>query len=110
MRQIIQYELFESNDSIEAALSKFKIVFEDYCKERKEDQDIHDRALKLLDEMTANADPQFTVWLTQGKTLRLKELLIKTTYEGNGNTPAQLLDFNAFALLDTVSWKKNLTK
>ena len=100
-------KLFEELNNLETELSKYKSTFEDYCKERKADKTIHDRALELLDEIQSKTNHEikdkFYAWLTKEKTLTLQELLRHTTYKGNGNTPEQLRDFNAFALLDTVS-------
>jgi|SRR3972149_11244166 len=93
----------------ESELTSFKVALEDYCKEREEDSQIHQRALELLDEMEAKKNDKLSEWLTKGKTLLLQKLLRETTYKGNAgdNSKETLRDFNAFALLDTVSHNKN---
>jgi hypothetical protein len=105
--EVVKQEMNEADVPLETELVKYKSTFEDYCKEKKEDEIVHDRALELLDEIQSNTKPEirnkFYAWLTTEKTLTLQELLRATTYNGNGNSPKQLRDFNAFALLDTVS-------
>jgi len=88
----------------EMELLSFKKALKNYSDERKENKEVHDRALELLDEVYSKQEmrEELYFWLLNGKTLKLQELLRKTTYKGNGNSPEQLRDFNAFALLDTV--------
>lgn len=117
MKHIKLYEQFVNENketSLEDLLSKYMITFEDYCKRNKQDVEIKDRALSLLDEMLelSKTDKELSKlllkWLAgDGKTLILKEILEKTTYQGSNsdiiNSKEYLLDFNAFALLDTVN-------
>jgi hypothetical protein len=82
-------------------LESFKVALNTYCEERNENKEVQSRAFQLLDEIQSK--PEFNTWLTQGSTLNLQELLRGTTYDGSGNSPQSLRDFNAFSLLDTVS-------
>lgn len=92
--------------SLETGISQFKRTLNTYCKERKEQPEITERALELLNEMKEKSESGLLGWLLgEGKTLLLQDNLRKTTYCGNTGDNAQntLNDFNAFALLDTVS-------
>lgn len=93
----------------EFELRGFKTALKKYSEEKKENKEVYDRAVELLDEIYDNKEltEKFYFWMLNGKTLALQELLRSTTYKGNGNTPEQLRDFNAFALLDTVRHNKS---
>lgn len=71
--------------------------------EYEKDKIIRDRALELISEIEGKDPKGLDKWVTQGSTLLLKELLSKTSYLGNGNSPKQLRDFNAFAMMDSVA-------
>jgi len=114
MKRILTYNsFFNENESngLENALAIYKKTFDDYCKKNERDQDVCGRALQLLTEITGGSEENsgdlklIHKWLTTGGTLNLQELLRKTTYKGNkgDNSKETLVDFNAFALLDTVS-------
>jgi len=97
------------------SLSKYMDTFEDYCKRKGVGEDLKDRALDLLREIKNKAENDnklFDIvcdWMIgEGSTLKLQAILREiTSYQGGNreiaNSPEQLLDFNAFALLDTVS-------
>jgi len=92
--------------SFEIEMSKFKRTLDIYCKERKEGVKVVERASELLNEMKVKNKASLLSWLIgEGKTLLLQSNLRETTYCGNlgDNTTNTLNDFNAFALLDTVS-------
>lgn len=92
--------------TLQTEIAQFNKTFKSFCKERNEDQKISLRALGLLDEMKQTNEPGLMDWLSgKGKTLLLQDNLRKTTYCGNkgDNVQSTLNDFNAFALLDTVS-------
>ncbi len=91
---------------LQTELAQYNRTLKNYCKERNERPEISERALGLLDEMKQTNEVGLMDWLSgKGKTLLLQENLRKTTYCGNkgDNTQTTLNDFNAFALLDTVS-------
>jgi len=90
--------------SIQIEISKFNKVFKTYSKDRNESS--IERALELLNEMKEKCEDGLLKWLLgEGKTLLLQENLRHTSYIGNkgDNAKGTLNDFNAFALLDTVS-------
>lgn len=117
MKHIKLFEQFLNENkeiSLEDMLSKYMITFEDYCSRKNNDTEIKKRALSLLDEMMELSKSNKEIsnmmfqWFTgEGSTLKLQAILRKTSYQGGNreiaNSPEQLLDFNAFALLDTVS-------
>jgi hypothetical protein len=91
-------------------LAQYNKTFKTYCTERNERKEIAERALALIDEMKQSNEAGLMRWLKgEGKTLLLQENLRATTYCGNkgDNAPSTLDDFNAFALLDTVSGYNN---
>ncbi len=97
----------------EIELSKFKRTLSIYCKERNEEPKTVERALGLLNEMEEKNEASLLSWfLGEGKTLLLQANLRATTYCGNlhDNAENTLNDFNAFALLDTVSGYNKRTK
>lgn len=92
--------------NLEVELAKYNKTFKAYCKERTERPEISKRALELLEEMKEKSTAGLMDWLCgKGMTLLLQENLRKTTYCGHkhDNSTECLNDFNAFALLDTVS-------
>ena len=98
-------KLFEEfiSEQDQSELQRFKNFLDEYCKKNNSrDEEVHQRAISLLDEMSKDED--LNKWMMHGKTLLLQELLRKTSYKGNSgsNSKEDLLDFNAFALLDTV--------
>ena len=99
--------------NFQAELAQYKKTLNNYCKDRKEQPEIAARANELLNEMEQANKPSMLSWLVgEGSTLLLMENLRKTSYYGNkDNSPRSLCDFNAFALLDTVSGynKRNWT-
>lgn len=119
MKRIHTYESFlnENSENIDGELSKYMTTLKEYSEGRREDREVYQRALELIDEIKAKPENNslFYKWLSKGSTLELQELLRSTTYKGGGNAPEELRDFNAFALLDAVSahnknpkWKEDL--
>ena len=98
---------------IEKEIAKYKATFDDYCKKNERNPEIQAKASELLDEIIANTKTDKGMaqlahdWFTgKGSTLLLRdELLAKTSFSKKhpSNSPEDLLNFNAFALLDTVS-------
>ena len=101
------------NRATEHELRLFNREVKAYIAMRREDADVCERALELLDEIykasitDVDVKEKLYYWLLNGKTLALQELMKNTTYKGNGNSPEQLRDFNAFSLLDTVRSHRN---
>lgn len=94
---IVDSRNIKSNATLES-LKKAIIEYE----KGKSDPEILERALELLEEIKKNDPMELEKWVKEGKTLKLQELLRKTSYLGNGNSPEQLRDFNAFSTIDTV--------
>lgn len=84
-----------------ATLETLKKAIEEYEK-GKSDKEILDRAMELLGEIEKQDPAGLDKWVKVGSTLALQDLLRKTSYLGNGNSPEQLRDFNAFCTIDTV--------
>lgn len=84
-----------------ATLESLIKALEEYEK-GKSDPEILERALELLSEIKETDPTGLDKWVKEGSTLLLKDLLSKTSYLGNGNSPEQLIDFNAFTTIDSV--------
>lgn len=99
---------FAQLNESENALEQYKVTLNRYCDGdnatgRPEQSDVRKRAFDLLDEIQEKDSDGLNSWINQGSTTELQALLRQTTYKGNGNSKEELRDFNAFALLDTVS-------
>jgi len=97
-----KFNEYYNNNEVEEILNAFMETFNNYFAKNSDSVDIKNRALELIQELKDLNLREFLTWIEHGKTLKLQEILRNTTYKGNGGSPEHLLDFNAFAYLDTI--------
>lgn len=115
MKSIKLFEQFIKESSkitiedLKFLLAEYKKTLNLYIEKNKESKGAALKANEILNEFLYKAESEdsfldkFYKWLDEGFTLKLQELMRLMDYKFMGNSPEELLIFNAFSLLDTVS-------